>query len=126
MRDSPKTINLFTNMKPHPDPESDERLRTLLRSWVVDTPLPPRFQEQVWRRIERLEAQPTLWTLLRSTLLTSLPRPKVAFAYVSVLLALGVTAGAWAAQVKTSRTEADLGSRYVQAIDPYKAGGSTP
>lgn len=115
-------------MKPNLNPESDERLRTLLRSWVVDTPLPPRFQEQVWRRIERAELRPEspFWAAVLRLVEVALPRPKVAFAYVSILLALGVTAGAWAAQVRTSRTEADLGSRYVQSIDPYKAAGSTP
>lgn len=115
-------------MKPNPDPESDERLRALLRSWVVDAPLPPRFQEQVWRRIERAELRPEspIWAVILRLVEVVLPRPKVAFAYVSVLLALGITAGAWAAQVKTNHTETSLGSRYVQSIDPYKAVGSTP
>ena len=55
-----------------------------------------------------------------------LPRPKVALAYVSVLLALGMTAGAWAAQLKTNYTEASLGSRYVRSVDPYQGVSSAP
>jgi hypothetical protein len=115
-------------MKPNQDPENDERLRALLRSWVVDTPLPPRFQEQVWRRIERADLQPAspFWAGLLHLVEIALPRPKVAFAYVSVLLALGLTVGAWAAQVKTSHTESSLGLRYVQSVDPYNPAGVHP
>jgi hypothetical protein len=110
-------------MKPNQDPESDKALRNLLHSWVVDTPLPPRFQEQVWRRIERAELRPQspFWAAVFHLVEVALPRPKVAFVYVSLLLALGVGAGTWAAQVKTNRTEAELGYRYVQSIDPYQA-----
>ena len=115
-------------MKPNQDPENEDRLRALLRSWVVDTPLPPRFQEQVWRRIERAEPRPASPFLAGFFRLVevALPRPKVAFAYVTVLLALGITAGAWAVQAKTSRTDAALGLRYVQSVDPYKAPASNP
>ena len=115
-------------MKPNQKPESDERLRGLLRSWVVGTPLPLRFKENVWRRIEHADLQPDspFWAGLLRLVAVALPRPKVALAYVAVLLALGVTAGAWAAQVKTTRTEADLGLRYVQSIDPYKAAAPSP
>jgi hypothetical protein len=96
-------------MKPNQDPENEDRLRALLRSWVVDAPLPPRFQEQVWRKTERAEVQPEspFWVGFFRLVEVALPRPKVALAYVSVLLAVGVTAGAWAAQVKTNRTQAD-------------------
>ena len=88
--------------------------------------MPPRFQEQVWRRIERAELSPQspFWARLFRLVEVMLPRPKVAFAYVSILLLLGITAGAWAAQVKTHHTEADLGSRYVHSIDPYNATGA--
>lgn len=110
-------------MKPNQDFESDERLRALLRSWVLDTPLPPRFQERVWQRIERADLQPDspFWAGLLRLVEVALPRPKVAFAYVTVLLALGLTAGALAAQAKTTHTDAALGLRYVQSVDPYKA-----
>lgn len=111
-------------MKPNKqEPENDEHLRSLLREWVVDAPLPPRFQEQVWQRIERAGARPTLLTLWRSTLLAlqrSLARPKLAFSYVTVLLAVGVAAGSWAAQIQSSRLDTALGLRYVQSVDPYK------
>ena len=95
----------------------------MLREWVVDTPLPPRFQEQVWKRIARTEARPSpgFWTSFSRWLEVALPRPKVAFAYIAALLVLGVAAGSVTAQVKSSQLNAALGERYVQSIDPYRA-----
>ena len=104
--------------------ESDEPLREVLRQWTVDTPLPPRFQEQVWQRIARAEATPekTFWALLTSFVEAALPRPRQAYSYAAVLLLLGVAGGAWAAQRENNRLEAALGSRYVQSVDPYQKG----
>ncbi len=109
-------------MKPNHQPENDERLHEALRQWTVDVPLPPRFQEQVWRRIAREEARPrpTLWARLLKVLEVSLPRPQVAYSYVAILMLVGVVGGAWAAQRQTSRLDAALGSRYVQSVDPYQ------
>ena len=114
-------------MNTNPTPERDP-LDRVLRQWVVDTSLPARFQEEVWQRIARAEtrAEPDLpaglWRLIQDIL----PRPKFAVAYLSVVLALGVTAGALAAQAKTSRLDSDLSLRYVQSVDPYRAGISNP
>jgi hypothetical protein len=115
-------------MKPNQDPDSDERLRSVLREWVVDAPLPPRFQEQVWKRIARAEApsQSLFWTGLARLVEVVLPRPKVAFSYVAALLVLGVTAGSVTAQIKSSHLDATLRARYVQAVDPYRADPPQP
>jgi hypothetical protein len=110
-------------MKPNKQaPENDEHLRALLREWVVDAPLPPRFQEQVWQRIQRADARPktALWPALLRLADVLLPRPKLAFAYAAVLLAVGVAAGSWTAQIQSSRLDTALGLRYVQSVDPYK------
>jgi hypothetical protein len=114
-------------MKPDEPAEPDEPLRQLLRQWAVDTPLPPRFQEQVWQRIAWEAAHPaeTLWTRLARAVEVSLPRPKVALSYLAALMVLGVAAGAWTAQIKTHRLEADLGWRYVRTLDPF-AGALHP
>jgi hypothetical protein len=114
-------------MKPNEPPEPDEPLRQVLRQWAVDTPLPPRFQEQVWQRIAWAEAPPaaTVWGRFVRAIEVSLPRPQVAFSYLAALMVLGVAAGAWAAQIKTHRLAADLGWRYVQTIDPF-AGALHP
>lgn len=106
-------------MKNLPSPDSEARLTAALREWVVDAPLPPRFEEQVWRRISRLETREEealgvvrwLWRVFR--------RPQVAYAYVAVLAALGIAAGTWTAQLRSSQTDAALGSRYMQSLDPY-------
>src|SRR5512143_990719 len=100
-------------MKTNRSSENDESLHKGLRKWTVDTPLPPRFQEQVWQRIARAETKagaarwPSLWRLIEVVL----PRPKFAVAYLAIFLALGVTAGSWAAQIKTNRLDSALSLR---------------
>jgi ABC-type dipeptide/oligopeptide/nickel transport system permease component len=110
-------------MKPNHEPESEASLNRVLQGWVVDAPLPPRFQEQVWNRISRAEAHPTLATLLRSMLgwfQVSFTRPKLAVSYVVILLVLGIAAGSWAAQKQNSRLDESLGSRYLQSVNPFQ------
>ncbi len=115
-------------MKPNSKPEDKESLDKLMQEWQVDMPLPPRFQEQVWQRIARSEAQPepsfrgwfTRWLEL------VLPRPKTAVAYVAALLVLGMAAGTVAAQVKSTHVEANLSARYVQSVNPYQAEVTQP
>jgi hypothetical protein len=115
-------------MNPNTGPDKDEPLRKVLREWVVDTPLPSRFQEQVWRRIERAEVKPeqSLWLWLAQQLEALVPRPRFAMAYLSVFLVVGVAAGAVAAQRKTNKLDSELSQRYVQSIDPYRADSSHP
>ena len=112
-------------MKPDQRSENnDEQLRSALREWVVDAPLPPRFQEQVWQRITRTEARSAPGFRVAGFfrwLEGALPRPKVAFSFVAALLVLGVAAGSVAAQVKSSHLNAALSERYVQSIDPYRS-----
>ena len=109
-------------------PDNDEHLRAGLREWVVDNPLPPRFQEQVWQRIARAEARPEsgLWRRLIRLVEEALPRPRIAFSYVATLLILGVAAGSVTAQLRSSHLNADLSTRYVQSMDPYRADTSQP
>ncbi len=110
-------------MKPNQTHDDDQSLRQVLRQWTVDTPLHPRFQEQVWRRIARAETQsaPSPWGSLARWIEGLLPRPRFAFSYIAALLVLGVAAGSLAAQVMTRRLNADLGLRYVQSLDPFRA-----
>jgi hypothetical protein len=109
-----------------PESENPEPLRRVLRQWQVTEPLPPRFQEGVWRKIEQAEASAapaattTLWTLFRTWLTTMLPRPVVAVAYLSVLLVVGMAAGYRQARQATAHLDNELGSRYVQSVDPYQ------
>jgi hypothetical protein len=119
--------------KPDSELEQAKALDGALRQWTIDNSLPPRFQEEVWRRIERTESRPTLLTLLRSTLpallrsaLLTVQYPKFALSYLAVLLALGVGAGAAAAQLKSSRVDSEMSERYMQSVSPFQTGLSQP
>ena len=74
---------------------NDERLRTLLRDSRPGPPLPPRFQEAVWRRIERAEAPseaPHLAEWLDHAAAWLL-RPRLALAGVAAVLLVGISLG---------------------------------
>ncbi len=110
-------------MKANQTPEDDRALRQVLREWKVEAPLPPRFQEEVWRRIGRAESRaevPSIGAGLTALVGSLLARPRFAFSYVTALLVVGVVAGSFAAQAATKRMNADLGVRYVQSLDPYR------
>ncbi|MBI3875555.1 MAG: hypothetical protein HY300_06265 [Verrucomicrobia bacterium] len=113
-------------MKSDPTSENDAPLREMLRKWTVDAALPPRFQEQVWQRIERTATPPapsiSLGDAFANWVATVLPRPALAAAYVMVLLAIGAAGGWMQARHETSRVGDELGARYVRAVDPYQAG----
>ncbi len=109
-----------------PNSENPEPLRKVMREWRVTEPLPPRFQEGVWRKIQQAEvsASPapttTLWSMCKAWLAAELPRPGVAVAYLSILLVAGMAAGYWRAQQTTAHLDDELGTRYVQSVDPYQ------
>jgi len=94
-----------------------------LQEWRVTTPLPPRFQEQVWQRIERAETpSPSLAEVMRGWFAAAFARPAFAIAYVSALLVAGLVMGFVQAGQKTARWDRQLEARYVQSIDPYQRG----
>ncbi len=103
----------------------DEPLRALLKEWKATPDLPPGFQDRVWRRIERAEAQPIisvpLSTVWRNWIAGVLPRPALATACVAVFLAIGATFGWAQARHETERVSSDLSARYVHSVDPYQA-----
>ena len=115
-------------MKSNQEPDQDERLRAVLREWVVDAPLAPRFQDQVWQRIARAEAPSasSFWAGLVRLVEVVLPRPRIAFSYVAALLVLGVAAGSVTAQIKSRHLDATLSAHYVQSVDPFRADSSQP
>lgn len=100
----------------------DDSLRTLLQAWRLEDSLPPRFQQEVWRRIEGTgrPGSVTLWSLFRQWLEAALARPALAVAYVAVLITLGLALGFHQGQSHSSRAEARLAAGYVQSIDPYQ------
>jgi hypothetical protein len=113
-------------MNPERPNEDPEAVRRVLREWKVTSQLPPRFVEDVWRRIEKAEPAappasiPTLWAVLRIRVAAMLPRPAFAISYVSVLLLAGLFAGYWHARIETTSWDKALASRYVEAVDPFR------
>lgn len=111
-------------MKTDNSNENDVPLRALLQEWKPEASLPPRFQEQVWRRIERAETAPvpsvSLATVFANWLTNLLPRPALATAYVAVLLVIGASAGWSQARQETARVSGELSARYAQTVDPYQ------
>lgn len=111
-------------MKANPPQGEDAPLDELLQEWKVKPSLPPRFQEQVWRRIESAEITPastvTLAQVFAEWVVSKLPRPALAMAYVTVLLVIGAGAGWSQARQESARVRTELGARYAQAVDPYQ------
>jgi hypothetical protein len=115
-------------MKPNQEPDDDKRLGAVLGEWSVDNPLPSRFQDAVWQRIAQAEVRPesAFWAGLIRLVEVVLPRPKFAFAFVAILMVLGVAGGAVTARVKSSHLDETLRARYVQTVDPYRAETPRP
>ena len=102
---------------------NDERVGELLREWRITAPLPPRFSEQVWKRIECAEMPGvSVGEALRAWFTMAFDRPAFAYAYVTVLLIIGLTLGAVQASQQAARWEQQLQARYVQSVDPYQKG----
>ena len=91
---------------------SDAQLRELLQGARPEPALPPGFQSNVWRRIEKGE-QASGWILERLAGWVLTPRLATAGLAAVVLLAAG--AGA----MRGMRTgEQDARDRYVSSVDP--------
>ena len=110
-------------MKTNEQGNHDEALRKVLKEWRTDASLPPRFQEGVWRRIERAQAPaaPSVWATIAHWIGMVLPRPALAASYVAILLAIGVTVGWAQGHQQTARVKDELSQRYVRVLDPYLA-----
>lgn len=102
-------------MKPI-ESSADEELRALLHSARPTPALPPRFQENVWRRIESAEAHRVpagaYWF---DDLATWILRPRLALAFATVLLVVGFGLG-WSHGKGNERQEAQ--NRYLAAVAP--------
>jgi len=106
--------------------QNEVPLERPLRAWQLNTPLPPRFQEQVWRRIADADAKnttTTLWSVFRNWCQLAFARPAIAVAYAVVLLFIGSGTGYWQARHKSVVIENSLSERYVQSLDPYQKTG---
>ena len=98
----------------------DKPLQETLRRWKVSTPLPPRFQENVWRRIEQAEARPT-WTFgdwWQAWLTRAFASRALALSYVTALLMVGLAVGYWQGRAQEQRLDNQLAAKYVQSVSP--------
>ena len=96
-----------------PDQEpSDGKLRSLLRDTRPAPGLPPRFQENVWRRIENNErpAQTTGWL---ESLAALLLKPRFAMASACALVLAGAMLGALNGTAHVRESAQD---RYVTSV----------
>jgi hypothetical protein len=101
----------------------DLRLRKLLRESRSNEPLPPRFQDRVWQRIESAEkaasARPAF--SFAGWLTALFARPAVATAWVALLLVIGVGTGYVLGGHDATRWDAQLSTHYAASINPYLA-----
>ena len=92
----------------------DTKLSALLRASRTSPSLPPRFQENVWRRIEDAEAPEKSESWL-DTFVALILRPRFAFATAAILVFAGVLLGAREG-AQTARHDAQM--RYVASVAP--------
>lgn len=95
----------------------DQKLTALLRDARPSPALPPRFQQNVWRRIEDAEAPAKSESWL-DALATLVLRPRFAMAAAAVLLLTGVFAG-MADGRQFARHDAQM--NYLAAVAPHAA-----
>jgi hypothetical protein len=109
-------------MKPEIPNEPDPTLNRLLREWSVKSSLPPRFDEGVWKKIERADSVGTasLWTILRIRIAETFARPSLAVCYVALLLLIGLAAGYWQSRLDSQRADEKFSAQYVATVDPYQ------
>jgi len=96
----------------------EDRLKYVLHQARPDPALPPRFQETVWRRIERDELEPR-WPAALSRLerlVTLLLRPRLAIAGAVAMLLLGGVMGVMDGFADARHAARD---QYVASVAPY-------
>jgi hypothetical protein len=103
--------------------DHDPNLSRVLRSWEHEPRPAPRFNAEVWARIEAAREAP--WAAA-AVIARGLGIPAQYFRWAlplgaSIVLALAATLGAGAGYLQTARTQADrMAAAYVQAIDPLQ------
>jgi hypothetical protein len=108
------------NMNPDPGSNrcsgeaSDDKLREVLRAVRPLPSLPPRFQENVWRRIEDSEAPVKSGSRL-DALIALVLRPRFAYATIATLMLAGVLLGTYRGAQTARQTEQ---ARYLAAVAP--------
>ena len=104
-------------MKEPMSSSEETKLHDLLRDARPPAELPPRFQENVWRRIEQAELSSAAtgtgnWL---STIAGWLVRPRLAFAVATMLVLVGLGLGL---NSGTQLARAEAQARYITAVAP--------
>lgn len=110
-KNSAALVQMNTN-HPHPD---DAKLGELLRQSRVAPPLPPRFQDNVWRRIADDEAGQASAPGWLEAALAFVLRPRFALAAVAALVVAGALIGV---QDGSQLARHDAQARYLAAVAP--------
>jgi len=105
--------------------KNQDALDKNLQEWRVNAPLPARFQEQVWKRIEREEpaTQAGVWLVLQQLIERMFAHRRLALSYLTVALVAGSAAGYWHGKEEAAGQESNLGRQYIQSVDPYQKHG---
>lgn len=101
-------------MNPSTEPTPDPELRALLRAAHPAPGLPPRFQEGVWRRLDRSERTAPAPSWFES-FVAGLFRPAFASIGLAAVILAGVGLGLRDPEVNNLRTEQ---ARYLAAVSP--------
>ena len=107
-------------MKNQVQPPDDGRLQALLRESRPAPPLPPRFQESVWRRIERAQAPAETVSLAEwlDRAVAWVFRPRLALAAAAAMLLVGIAIGiTQAGSLANERAK----RQYIAAVSPLAA-----
>jgi len=96
---------------------TEQKLSELLRTVRPAPDLPPRFQENVWRRIEQAESSgaATAADNWLSVVAGWLVRPRLAFAVATMLVLVGVGLGV---NNGAQQARAEAQARYLAAVAP--------
>ena len=92
----------------------DTKFSGVLRAARPSPSLPPRFQENVWRRIEEAEA-PEKTGFWLDALAALVLRPRFAYATVATLVLAGVLMGTYQGAQTVKQTEQ---ARYLAVVAP--------
>jgi hypothetical protein len=94
---------------------SNAKLGALLRASRTAPALPPRFQDNVWRRIEDAEAPASSGLSWLDALAALVLRPRFALAIATTLVLVGVLLGAYDG---TQVARHDAQARYIALVAP--------
>ncbi len=108
------------------NPESQRRLKALLRDSKTEAEMPPRFESEVWHRIASAEEKrASRWHF--DWLFRGMVQPRLAFAVVVAAMVLGGGLASVRAQQNYHHALAVGEARYIQSVDPLaQAFASNP